>query len=155
MLDSVFARPASRARNGVPQRRAIAHRFANQRDDTVDVAQPERVGFAERLTHFRVLFHLTPVCTDEQLFEQPVIFEFVNGEQRLDVQRPRNADERYRYEVLTNHWQVSGEPRNALVHVVERLQVGQLSQGNQRLLEWIANRIEPRQQCVEIGFDDL
>src|SRR3954470_23740789 len=58
-------------------------------------------------------------------------------------------------EIALDQRNVGGEPRHAFVHVVERLQVGELHHDEEGLLEWVSDRGGGCQDLAEAFFDEL
>jgi hypothetical protein len=79
----------------------------------------------------------------------------VDADQAVDVHALRNVDERQRYEIALDERDVGGKSRGALVHVDERLQIGNLRHQEEGLLEWIANGSCFLQQGTEGLGDQL
>ena len=66
----------------------------------------------------------------------------------------RDIDERQRPEVALHQRDVGGEPRHALVHILERLKVGQLHHCEECLLERVVDRGGGGENLVEALLDE-
>ena len=77
------------------------------------------------------------------------------GEGGVDVVALRNVDERQRAQIVADERQVRGETRHPLVDVKERLGIGELHHGEERLLERVFDRRGRFQDLPETLVDEL
>ena len=66
----------------------------------------------------------------------------------------RDIDEGQRPEIVLHERDVGGQPRHALVHILERLEVGELHHRKKRLLERIVDRGGGGEDLVKVFLDE-
>src|SRR6185312_8818909 len=152
-VGDVFLDPGRDVRGGGFSVHGTAHHLGHHLAQRSLVLEPERIGLAQRLPHRGVSSGGAFIRPDEYIPQQINLVHLINGQNRLGVERPRHVDERQRREIALDEWNVRGQARHTLVHVIEGLQVWQLNHRKQRLFERIVDCRGHGEQLIEAIVD--
>lgn len=136
-----------------PGRRKVPYRLAYDIGQLVAIAEADRIRFAHGLTHDAILGSGAFVRPDEYVAQQIHAVQLVDSQRPFDVGPLRYVHEGERAKIRLDEWNVRSEAGCSLVHVRERLEVGNVYHHEERLLEWIGYRRRLLEQEAEVLFD--
>lgn len=103
------------------------------------IAQSENIRGYKVLFDRDILLARSLVGPYKDVTQEFDAVEFVDADHGVYIGLLRNVDEGQRAQVMANKRNVGCQPGNALVHILKRLQVGQVHHQEERLLEWVLN----------------
>ena len=131
----------------------LVHRLADHVGhhllERLPVAQPERIGLARGLPDGRIACGRALVRPHKDILEKIDAVQLVNAKDAPGVGIVRHIHERDRCEVAAEERDIGRKTRDALVHVLEGLEIWQLHHDKEGLLERILDRLGLGQQLVE------
>src|ERR1700677_3701529 len=134
---------------------AVLDDLGDELADGRAVPEAERVRLAERLPDGSILFGGTSIGPDEDLLEKLEVVQFIDAEERVDVERARNIREGQGRQIVFDKWDVGRKPRDAFIDIIEGLQIGQLHHDEEGLFKWIFDGAGFSQHFVEVLVDEL
>src|SRR6266568_4564751 len=150
-----YDRPRQLANEPGVDRLCAAHDLAYDFDQRVPVSQPQGIGFGQRLLDGYVALAGALVRPDENVPQELDAIELIDRQGAVRVRLLGHVHERERREVVLDQRDVGAEARDALVDVVERLQVGNVHHQEESLLERIAGGVALLKNDTEVFLDPL